>query len=172
MELIIRKESEKDHQKVFSLLKAAFGKDNEAVLVEKLRKRNDFIPDLSLIAEMNEELVAYILFTKISIIREEQAYETLALAPVAVHPEYQKKGIGKKLITDALSRCRQLGFRSVIVLGHAEYYPAFGFKPACNWNISAPFEVPSEAFMALELSENELAGKSGRVEYPPEFSEV
>ena len=96
----------------------------------------------------------------------------MALAPVAVLPEFQKQGIGSELIREGLKACQQLGYDSVIVLGHPEYYPKFGFKQADTWGIKDPFGAPAEAFMALELKKGALEGASGIVEYPDEFLEV
>ncbi|WP_455367207.1 GNAT family N-acetyltransferase, partial [[Eubacterium] cellulosolvens] len=115
-------------------------------------------------------IVGHILFSKIKI-RGEKDHETLALAPMAVLPKFQKQGIGGKLIREGLNKARELGFDSVIVLGHNEYYPRFGFERASKWNITCPFEVPDEAFMAIELNPGALSVKAGIVEYPKEFSE-
>ncbi len=99
--------------------------------------------------------------------------ETISLAPVAVRPDFQKKGIGEELIKEGLkSSDRQFGYDSVIVLGHPEYYPKFGFKKAGSWGIKDPFGAPAEAFMALELKEGALKGAGGVVEYPEEFNSV
>jgi predicted N-acetyltransferase YhbS len=96
---------------------------------------------------------------------------SLALAPVAVLPEYQNQGIGGKLIMEGHRLARELGYGSVIVVGHPAYYPRFGYKPASRWNITASFEVPDEAFMALELLEGGLKDVSGEIEYVKEFFE-
>ncbi|MDQ0242938.1 putative N-acetyltransferase YhbS [Bacillus fengqiuensis] len=95
----------------------------------------------------------------------------MALAPVSVVPEYQKKGIGSQLIHTALKNAKERGYHSVIVLGHKSYYPKFGFKTASSWNIKAPFEVPDEVFMALELTADSLKNVQGVVHYSKAFSE-
>jgi len=87
-------------------------------------------------------------------------------------PEFQKQGIGGELIKEGLKACQRLGYNSVIVLGHPEYYPKFGFKPANKWGVRDPFGAPVEAFMALELKKGALEGAGGVVEYPEEFLEV
>jgi len=91
---------------------------------------------------------------------------------MAVLPPYQKRGIGSALVRRGLENARDLGHRVVIVVGHPEYYPRFGFAPARPLGILAPFEVPSEAFMVLGLQPNALLGVQGQVEYPPEFDQV
>lgn len=120
---------------------------------------------------MNKEIVGHILLSKIKINNDNQFAESLALAPVSVLPEYQNKGIGRLLILEALKKAKELEYNSVVVLGHPEYYPKFGFEKASSWGIKAPFEVPEEAFMALELQENALYNISGVVEYPSAFFE-
>lgn len=93
----------------------------------------------------------------------------MALAPVSVLPQHQNKSIGSKLIIESLKIAKKLGFKSVIVLVYDRYYPRFGFKPADLWDIKAPFDVPKEFFMALELESGSLADVSGVVVYPKEF---
>jgi len=131
-----------------------------------------FIPQLSLVATLDDKVVGHILFFPIKIESEKHEYESVALAPISVHQKHQKKGIGSALIKEGFVQCKKEGFQSVIVLGHPEYYPRFGFKPASNWKISAPFDVPDEAFMATELTENELRNVRGIVQYPDEFNAV
>lgn len=170
MEYIIRQETQEDHQAVYALNTLAFGQSNEAQLVDKLRVSEAFVPELSLVAISHEKVVGHILLTKISIIPHNTV--SLALAPMAVMPGHQRQGVGEALIQHGLLKARDLNFSSVIVLGHAEYYPKFGFLPAEKWGIRAPFEVPSEAFMALELVKGGLANAAGVVKYPKEFEEV
>jgi predicted N-acetyltransferase YhbS len=88
---------------------------------------------------------------------------------LAVLPELQKQGIGEKLITEGLRKAKELGFSSVIVVGHKDYYPKYGFEKASKWNIKCSFKVPDEAFMAIELNIGALTEKSGIVEFPKEF---
>ena len=175
MNIIIKQETSSDFQTVENLVKAAFEHaeytdHDEHNLVKRLRKSEAFIPELSLIVMQDDrEPVGYILFTKIMINNGKEKYPSLALAPVAVLPEYQGKGIGSQLILEGMDRAKSLGFQSVIVLGHPEYYPRFGFVPASTYRITAPFEVPNEAFMACELESGALNEVSGIVEYAREF---
>ena len=173
MSTIIREEVKVDFPDVFELNKSAFGQDNEARLVEILRTSDSFIPALSLVAVRNREIVGHILFSRIKIRNETGTiYDSLALAPMAVKPALQKQGIGSMLIRFGLSRARELGYQSVIVLGHEHYYPKFGFEQADKWNIKSPFDVPPPVFMAIELSTDALQNISGTVEYPRAFYEV
>jgi predicted N-acetyltransferase YhbS len=170
MDLLVRQEQEKDHEAVYQVVKTAFetmelADGDEQDLVNRLRKGEAFIPELSLVAECDGKIIGHILFTKMKI----GAHPSLALAPVAVLPEYQNQGVGGKLIVAGHRIARELGHDSVILVGHPAYYPRFGYKLASKWGIKAPFDVPDEAFMALELVEGGLTGVSGMIEYAPEF---
>ncbi|MGG0022386.1 N-acetyltransferase [Bacillus inaquosorum] len=175
MEFSIRQELTHEYNTTEDIVKRAFLNEKysdkkEHFLVNKIRKSDAFIPELSLVALNGKEIVGHILLSKIKIVDGDNAVDSLALAPVSVAPEYQRKGIGSQLIHVALKKAKELGYRSVIVLGHKDYYPKFGFKPASLWNIKAPFEVPDEVFMALELSKESLENVKGVVHYSKAFS--
>ena len=173
MKILLRPEEANDIETIFDLNSQAFGRNNEAKVVNLLRCKKTFIPALSIVAIKENQLVGHILFTLVEIVdKQAKKYQSLALAPVAVHPDFQNQGIGTQMIKYGLNQAQQLGFKSVIVLGHAPYYPRFGFLPASRWNISAPFEVPSYNFMAMELNPGDLDGVSGIVDFPREFSIV
>ncbi|MEW9502988.1 GNAT family N-acetyltransferase [Jeotgalibacillus marinus] len=153
-----------------SFLNETFSDKTEHRLVHRIRKSDAFIPELSLVAiNKDKEVVGHILLSKIKIINDNHSEESLALAPVSVLPDYQNKGIGRFLILESLKKANELGYNSVVVMGHPEYYPKFGFKKASLWKIKAPFEVPEETFMALELRENALDNVSGVVKYSSAF---
>jgi putative acetyltransferase len=169
-DVIIRPEVPADRREIYEINTSAFGQEDEARLVELLRESTAYIPELSLIATWNDKLVGHILFSKISIVDKNQnEYESLALAPMAVRPEFQNRGIGGRLIQSGLNKARELNYKSVIVAGHERYYPKFGFLPAETWNIKAPFEIPTNAFMGIELIADGLKGISGTVKYSEEF---
>ena len=172
MDILIRKEKPDDFRQVARLIEMAFRQKNEAVLVEKLRHKKKYNSNLSIVAEYNERVIGHILFFPIVIRTQETEIESLALAPLSVSPEFQKMGVGRRLIEDGLRKAREMGYTSVIVLGHPEYYSKFGFVPARKWGISAPFEVSDDAFMGIELQADALLNASGVVEYPEEFLEV
>jgi putative acetyltransferase len=172
MDIKIKGETKDDYSIITQINNLAFGGTGESQLIFNLRNTNHFIPDLSLVASVDDRILEHIIFYPVTIDAENNTYPTISLAPMAVHPDYQKKGIGTKLVIDGLQRCKDMQFDSVIVLGHQEYYPRFGFKPASQWNFYSDFDAPDEAFMALELKEKSLAGKSGKVVYPKEYLEV
>ena len=171
----IRRETPEDYQWVVQLTERAFknrpfSNGNEGKLVARLRHAPTFIGRLSLVAEIKGLVVGHILFTPIRIENGSQQFESLALAPVSVLPEFQDQGIGSRLILTGHLIARDLAFESIIVLGHPEYYSRFGYQPASHWNIKAPFYLPSDdVFNAFELTEGSLAGVAGTVIYPSEF---
>jgi putative acetyltransferase len=137
--------------------------------VEALRNNPRFLPGLSLVATCGGDVVGHILFFPIDIVTPGGRIESLSLAPLAVHPDFQAKGIGGMLTESGTKAARDMGFESIICMGHPGYYPRFGFRPASRWSIKPPMEAPDEAFMALELVEGSLEGKAGVVEYPREY---
>lgn len=170
----IRQEVESDHSAVFELIEKAFAgaefsDHQEQYLVERLRKSDAFVPELSLVATENDKIVGYILLTKLTIKNEQHEFSSLALAPVAVLPDEQNKGLGGQLIKESHRIAKELGFNSVILLGHATYYPRFGYKKANQFGIKLPFDVPDEYAMAIELNPNALEDVNGIVVYPKEF---
>lgn len=166
--LIIRPETPSDMDAIGEVNRAAFGQEAEARLVDRLRYEGHVA--LSLVAmDDDANIVGHILFSRLPIVGEETTTIALALAPMAVAPSLQRRGVGSALVDEGLRRCAELGHRIVIVLGHPEYYPRFGFRAALAEPLDAPFS--GEAFMALELTPGALAGVQGRVEYPPPFFE-
>ncbi|MEZ4816247.1 MAG: N-acetyltransferase [Bdellovibrionota bacterium] len=175
MSIEIRTEEPMDYAKsnevVYNAFKGATHSDgDEHNLVQRLRASSTFVPKLSLVAVLKNEIVGHIIFSKIIIVKKNNTpLESLALAPVSVHPNYQKKKIGGALINRGHMIAKELGFKSVILLGHPDYYPRFGYSRASKWGIQAPFDVPDEVFMAIELVSGALDGASGVVQYPSAF---
>ncbi|MCI3922152.1 N-acetyltransferase [Paenibacillus sp. TRM 82003] len=169
--MIIRTEEIKDYPDVYALNHEAFGgRDDESRLIERIRRSEFFIPELSLVAEADGRIVGHILLSKASIVDEEKTYEVIVLAPIAVTPDVQKTGIGGKLIQEGLQRCRELGYSLVLLIGHPEYYPKFGFTPARQYQLELrQFEVPDPVFMVCELAEGTLGHIKGELMYPSAF---
>ncbi|WP_343588462.1 N-acetyltransferase [Flavobacterium sp.] len=176
MEIKLRQENKNDFESVFQLIEKAFEKEEysdhkEQFLVERLRNSEAFIPELSIVAEIDNKIVGHILFTKLQIKNESETFPSLALAPVSVLPEFQGKGIGSELILHGHEIAKSLGYKSVILLGHQDYYPRFGYELCEKYNIKMPFDVPAENCMVIALTEDALKGISGEVVYPKAFFE-
>ena len=167
--ITLRKETPKDYAAIVRVNDLSFGRKAEGKLVNTLRKTESFIPELSIVAEYETQVVGHILLYPVSIRNGEKLYTSLTLAPMSVIPEFQKKSIGKLLVVYGLQVAHDLGHTSAIVLGHPSYYPRFGFEPAKKYGIKSPFPAPDEAFMAIELEPGSLAGISGTVEFPEAF---
>lgn len=174
--LEIRQETPNDYEEVFQLVKKSFSTEKysdhkEHFLVQRLRKSSHFIAGLSLVALINNKLVGYVLLSIAGIKNGKEFHTTLALAPVAVLSEYQNQGVGSKLISHAHHRARELGYTSIVLIGHENYYPRFGYQLAHKFGISFPFDVPEINSFVKELKKNALKGISGEVIYAPEFFE-
>lgn len=162
----IRRERPEDGVAVRIINERAFAGTEEAELVDALRAADGVT--LSLVAEVDGALVGHLLFSAVSIVPF-GCQEAVALAPMAVLPEYQRRGIGSQLVQSGLDELKAAG-GAVVVLGHPTFYPRFGFVPASRFGLRCDYEYPDEAYMALELSPGALAGlEGGVVHYRPEF---
>lgn len=154
-----------DAEAIAALVRAAFGGEDEAGIVERLR-RDDLVA-VELVAERDGAISGHILLSWLPTMLDGRAVRALALAPMAVRPEFQKQGTGGRLVAAALREARAAGAEAVIVLGHPGYYPRFGFSAALARKLASPFA--GAAFMALELVPRALAGRRGSVSYPAAF---
>lgn len=169
----VRPEQKSDIEAIKTLHDLAFKGENESRLIELIRHSEYFIPELSLVVENEKnELVGHILFSTAHIQTETTLVPTLALSPMAVHPDFQHKGIGSELVMKGILKSGELGFGHIVVLGHPNFYPKFGFIKSAEKEIKPPFPVPEEVFMVLELKEGSLEDISGAVVYPTAFSAV
>jgi putative acetyltransferase len=166
----IREEQPQDREAVHEVNVRAFGRNLEADLVDRMRHNCRDL--LSLVAMKQNDVVGHILFTPTIIDNPERSVQGMGLAPVSVLPEYQRRGIGSELIRTGIAMLRDRRCPFVIVLGHSEYYPRFGFEPASRYAIHSEWKVPAEAFMILVLNESEMQGISGTAKYRPEFAEA
>jgi len=164
--ITIRVETPGDIATIRNVNRLAFGQEDEAALVDALRA-GGYIRS-SLVAEMDNCVVGHILFSDLTIVTESETVPALALAPMAVLPEFQHLGAGSELVQHGLKVCRDQGHAIVVVLGHPSFYARFGFSHALTAGLASPFST-EEAFMALELVPGSLVGVVGRVEYSPPF---
>lgn len=172
MKWMIRQEISADYNEVFCLIQQSFAHaehhdGTEQELVARLRKDPAFIPELSLVAEMQGKLIGYILFTRLKIGTRTE----LALAPLAVLPEYQHQGVGRSLILEGHHLAAQLGYHYCVVLGSDSYYPRMGYRPATEFGITCPFSGISPAnYMAICLC-NDTGSCCGTPLYAKPFLE-
>jgi putative acetyltransferase len=165
----IRPETEGDRAAVRAVNEAAFETRAEADLVEALHSKD--MPLISLVAEADGKVVGHILFSPVSL-TEHAHLKVMGLAPMAVAPDYQRKGIGSALVRQGLTRCKDLGCCAVVVVGHPEFYPRFGFGPADRYALRCEYDVPADVFMVAELEAGALSGVSGLVRYDDAFASV
>ncbi len=184
MSIIIRAELPEDVAAIREVNRRAFNQDQEANLVDALRANGAAL--LSLVATLDGQVVGHIMYSPATIgtdpgfargrvnNAEVSGAEVTGagLAPMAVLPEHQRHGIGSKLIAAGTQKLRDSGYPFIIVLGHPDYYPRFGFVPANTLGITCEWDVPSEAFMILILDQSKIQTLSGRAKYRPEFATV
>lgn len=161
---MIRDATPRDFPAIRQVVRHAFGQDDEANLVEQLRADGDVLVELVEASEI--AIQGHILYSRLIIERPSKNLAAAALAPVSVLPAFQRRGLGKALIEAGNARCAALGCDAIIVLGHADYYPQFGFSAAAAESLEAPFSGPH--FMALELRPDVLKA-GGRVRYAKAF---
>lgn len=172
----IKSEQKSQIDAVHAVIKAAFKQENEVDLVKQLRDAKTYIPELSMVALVDDKVVGHAMLSPAFIEKaDSERIEVLALAPVAVHPDYQNQGIGKKLINSLLALTEvRFGdiYRGIIVLGDCSYYSKFGFVQASQFGVCAPFKCEAKNFMAMPITNNALANCQGEVVYPAAFSNV
>jgi putative acetyltransferase len=168
--MIIRREEPPDSAVIHLVNEQAFGGSAEANAIDLLRQRG--AATLSLVAVIDDRVVGHLFFTPIEIVSPDRTWPGLGLAPLAVLPDYQRQGIGTALMNAGLEECRQLGCECVIVLGHPDYYPRFGFERASRYGVRFEFEAPDEACLILALKPGALDGVSGVAKYQPEWNGV
>jgi len=167
--LRIRAEEHDDVPFVHALNALAFPTEAEANLVDVLRENAR--PVISLVAVEDDNIVGHILFTPVGF-SGNSSLNIMGLAPMAVTPDQQKRGIGSQLVREGLDRCGAIGTGAVVVLGHPTYYPRFGFTPASAQNIVSEYDVPEEAFMIRELTAGYLSDAEGTISYHDAFNEA
>lgn len=163
----IRAERPEDIPGIRHVNQTAFDTAAEAGLVDTLRQHAH--PIVSLVAIDKGAVVGHILFSPVTL-SSHPISKIMGLAPMAVLPSRQRQGIGSALVRTGLDECRRLGFDSVVVLGHADYYPRFGFVPASTFGVKSEYDVPDDVFLALELSPDALRLRTGTIRFHPAFA--
>jgi putative acetyltransferase len=168
--ITFRRERPGDEPGIRLLNEEAFGQTTEADLVDALRRRGAC--RVSLVVDEDGRIIGHILFTPVTIDGDKPSPDAVGLAPMAVLPSHQRRGIGANLIRLGLEECRKAGCEIAFVLGYPTYYPCFGFQPSHLFGIRCEFDVPEEVFMVLPLRGGALDDCGGIVRYLPEFSDV
>ncbi len=166
--MIIHPEQPSNYQGIAETILQAFEQDNEVRLVQQIRKSDRYIPNLSLIAEVDGVIVGHILFSYIDLVNNDVTYKVLGLAPLAVKSKFQNQGIGSALVREGLAKADAMGESMAIILGHPQFYHRFGFEPSVCYGIESPFPVPENFFMVKTLN-NYQNTQRGKVIYPPPF---
>lgn len=164
----VRAEAADDFNAIDVVNLSAFQGEAEAQLVGNLRKSPVFIPDLSLVAELNGRIVGHVVLSKVQLKSSAGESEILALGPMSVVPSQSHRGIGSELIDAAVARAKPLCYTAIVVAGHPDYYLRFGFKQAADWDITCNLDIPNDALTAMELVDGALAS-GGEVQYPDIF---
>ncbi|MGD8795910.1 MAG: N-acetyltransferase [Thiohalophilus sp.] len=167
--MIIRHEERDDLNAIRKVNEAAFETSAEADLIDALRTQVS--PLVSLVAETEHEIIGHIMFSPVSLPNHPDK-KIMGLAPMAVRPSWQRQGVGSELVRAGLAACLGLDFGAVVVLGHPDYYPRFGFVRADEFGLACEYDVPAEVFMALELKQGYLDHVSGTIQYHPAFATV
>ncbi len=163
--VILREETSADYDAIGEINRQAFGGEDEVRLIDWLRADGDVIA--SVVAVEDGQVVGHILFCGLIIETSAGQIAAAALAPMAVRPERQRQGIGSKLVEHGLALCRKRGLPAVVVVGHPEYYPRFGFSASLAKNLKSPYSGP--ACMAMELAPGSIADVQGSLRYPRAF---
>lgn len=166
----VREEELVDTEAIWNINTDVFETEAEAKLVNVLRDSGCTF--ISLVAETDNKAVGHILFTPVELSGNKNKLKLIGLAPMAVLQQYQNKGIGSKLVKAGIEICQSKGYDAVVVLGHPDYYPKFGFVPSNTYGIKSEYEVPDEAFMILELVSGSLKGHKGVIKYHESFNSV
>ena len=168
--LLIRPERPQDTAAIRQVNEQAFGRPDEANLVDALRTRGKAV--VSLVGVERDRLVGHIFFSPVTIESDDRLIPAVGLAPMAVVPDRQRRRIGSRLVNAGLEACRNAGYDYVVVLGHPTYYPRFGFVPASQYGITSEYKVPNEAFMVLAWHGGTLKERGGVARYESEFRDV
>jgi putative acetyltransferase len=166
----VRAEQPGDEVAIARVNDAAFGQADESRIIDAIRQAGR--SNISLVALAGSEVVGHILFTPVAVESLDSTVRAMGLGPMAVLPALQRQGIGSRLVQEGLGECARTGCQAVVVVGHPEFYPRFGFRPASAYGLRCEYAVPDDVFMAVELVPVALAGRSGLVRYLSEFGGI
>ena len=166
----VREERPEDVEVIRQVNEEAFEQPDEARIVGRLREQGAVL--LSLVAVAGERIVGHVLYSPVRLESDAGSLDGAGLGPMAVRPVAQRRGVGSALIAEGTRRLRERGCPFVVVLGHPQYYPRFGFVPARRHGVRCTWDVPDEAFMLLPLDVTRLRGRSGVARYREEFGAV
>ncbi|MBZ0072595.1 MAG: N-acetyltransferase [Thiohalobacteraceae bacterium] len=170
-EVIVRAEVPEDVRAIDVVNLSAFQGEEEARLVSAIRRSADFVPELSLVAELNGRIVGHLLLSKVKLQRGGESHVVLALGPMSVVPSQSHRGIGSELIRAATQRAREMRYVAIVVAGQPDYYQRLDFKPVSTWDLVSNLRLPEDALTAMELVPGALNG-GGKVIYPDVFAEI
>jgi putative acetyltransferase len=163
----VRHERPGDEDAIARVHDRAFGQLTESRIVAAVRRAGRAV--ISLVAVDPSGIVGHILFTPLAVDSPGPPISALALGPMAVLPDVQRRGVGSRLVAAGLEACALTGCQAVAVIGHPSYYPRFGFRPGASYGLRSEFAVPDDVFMIAELTADALTGREGIVRYTPEF---
>jgi len=167
----VRLETPGDYEAIRRVHDLAFGRSYEAQVADRLRASAAYVPELSLVAELDGEIVGHVILSEAKIEGGSHSWPALVLGPIGVLPALQRQGIGSRLVNCGLERAAAMGYGAVILIGHPTYYPRFGFVPASRYGLKTAYNVADEVFMARLLRPDGLAAISGTVIFPDAFQE-
>lgn len=170
MLITIREESPNDVEAIRKVNQQAFGQVQESRLIDALRANKGFL--LSLVATLNDRVIGHILYSPVYVSNNGDKIIGAGLGPMAVLPEYQHQGVGSKLVDIGNQMLQKSGFPFIVVLGHPEYYPRFGFRPASAYGLKCKWDVPDDVFMVLIMDQSKMETISGLVKYREEFTNI
>jgi putative acetyltransferase len=165
----VRREMPADVASIRRVNRSAFETEAEANLVDALRRRAQ--PFISFVALEQDGIAGHIAFSPVTLLPHPDL-PLMGLAPMAVLPGRQRLGIGSALVRAGLDECRRLNAAAVVVVGHAGFYPRFGFVPASRFGLACEYDVPDDVFMAMELEPGSLSGRTGAVRYHAAFADL
>ncbi|NTW40711.1 MAG: GNAT family N-acetyltransferase [Cellulomonadaceae bacterium] len=174
MAMILRREDASDHRAVELLTRDAFWgmsgpRCDEHLLVHRLREADAFVPELDIVAVDDGVVVGHVVYSRARIVGRDRSWDVLTFGPLTVQPGLQHGGVGSALMRFTLAEATRLGHRVVVVYGHPDYYPRFGFRPGAEVGITAPGGATFDALMVLALVDGGLDGVSGEFHEDPVF---